>query len=360
MKFGYFTLSDNHYPGNTRTANQFVEEIRDQAIYADTLGMHSVWIGEHHFDRLGVNSRPGTLLTHIAAVTKNVRLAPAVTVLPIHHPIHVAEEWATLDLLSGGRVDFAAGRGYDAEEYHPFGADFMKSAEKFEEGIDILQLAWNEPGEWSYKGEYYDIRYMSITPKPVQQPIPFYVASFSQTSLEMAGRRGLNVIYAPFAAAMVYGGLDRAVDAYREACVTHGNPPGRAMCSYFIHIADTPEEDDYGRQTMLDYFQHSILRNIPSDPAKIPPNMRYFMQIRENISKADKASMNDRSVLIGSPAQIIDSLKKVEAAGIEEVILYFNVGNKPHEMVIDQMDRFMADIAPAFAEATPAVQLAVG
>lgn len=355
MKFGYFTLSDNHYPGNRRSANQFVQEIRDQAIHADRLGMNSAWIGEHHFDRLGVNSRPGTLLTHIAAVTENIRLAPAVTVLPIHHPLHVAEEWATLDLLSGGRVDFAAGRGYDAEEYRPFGADFMTSAEIFEEGIDVVQLAWNEPGEWSYKGRYYDIENMSITPKPVQRPIPFYVASFSRTSLEMAGRRGLDIIYAPFAAAMIYGGLAEAVDAYREACATHGNPPGRAMCSYFIHIAETPEEDDYGRQTMMDYFQHSVLRNIPSDPAKTPPNMRYFMQIRENISKARKEGLNDRSILIGPPTKIIESLKKVEAAGIEEVILYFNVGNKPHEVVIDQMDRFMVDVAPAFgADRQPA------
>jgi len=354
MKFGYFTLSDNHYPGNPRTANDFVMEIRDQAIHADRLGMHSVWIGEHHFDRLGVNSRPGTVLANIASVTERVRLAPAVTVLPIHHPVHVAEEWATLDLLSGGRVDFAAGRGYDIEEYQPFGADYMKSAEIFEEGIDVVLKAWTEPGEWSHKGTYYDIERMEITPKPVQQPIPFYVASFSKVSLEMAGKRGLNVIFAPFAAAMVYGGLDKGVEYYREACEAHGNTPGRAMCSYFIHIAETPEEDDYGRQSLIDYFQYSALRNIPDDPAKMPPNMRYFIDIRDKLAKATKEGLNDRSILIGTPQQIIDSLKQVEAAGIAEVILYFNVGNKPHAIVIDQMDRFMRDVAPAFAKADAA------
>lgn len=358
MKFGYFTLSDNHYPGNTRTANQFVREIRDQAIYADTLGMHSAWIGEHHFDRLGVNSRPATVLANIAAVAKNIRLAPAVTVLPIHHPLHVAEEWATLDLLSDGRVDFAAGRGYDEDEYHPYGADFMKSAEIFEEGIDVVLKAWTEPGEWSYKGKYYDIRDMAITPKPVQNPIPFYVASFSRTSLEMAGRRGLNVIYAPFATGLMYGGLDKAVDAYREACVKNGKPVGRAMCSYFIHIAKTPAEDDYGRQALMDYFKYSVLRAIPSDPAKTPPNMRYFMQIRENLTNAKKERLDDRSILIGPPAQIIETLERVEKAGIEEVILYFNVGNKPHALVKEQMDMFMREVAPAFAVPLRAVAAA--
>ena len=180
MKFGYFTLSDNAYPDNPRSANQFVAEIRAQAILADQLGYHSAWIGEHHFDSLGVNSRPGTLLASIIPETTNIRLAPAVSVLPLHHPLHVAEEWATIDLISGGRVDFAAGRGYDAREFAPFGAPFMDSAEIFEEGMEVVLKAWNSPGPWSHKGRFYDIPTMEMTPKPVQQPIPFYVASFSE------------------------------------------------------------------------------------------------------------------------------------------------------------------------------------
>ncbi len=101
-------------------ANQFVADITDEALYADQLGMHSAWIGEHHFNSLGVLSCPDLVLAYIAARTKHIRLAPAVTVLPLHHPIRVAEQWATLDLLSNGRVDFAAGRGYDRREYLPF------------------------------------------------------------------------------------------------------------------------------------------------------------------------------------------------------------------------------------------------
>ena len=348
MEFGYFTLSDNHYPDNPRTPNQFIMEIREQAIYADQLGMHSAWIGEHHFDRLGVNSRPGTVLASIAPVTESIRLAPAVNVLPLHHPLHVAEEWATLDLISGGRVDFAAGRGYDLHEYQPFGGPFMESAEIFEEGMEVLLKAWGEEGEWSHKGKYYDIENMSITPKPVQNPIPFYVACFSRTSLDLAARKGLNIIYAPFAAAMIFGGLDKAVDEYREACAGHGNKAGRAMCSYFIHIADTPEEEDFGRASLVDYFQYAVLRAIPSDPSKVPPTLQYFIKIHQTLSNVGKEDLNDRSILIGSSQQIVDSLKKVEAAGIEEVILYFNVGRKPHSLVKDQMAKFMAEIAPAF------------
>ena len=107
MEFGYFTLSDNHYENNARTPNQFVSDITEEALHADRLGMHSAWIGEHHFNSLGVLSCPDMVLAYIAARTKHIRLAPAVTVLPLHHPIRVAEQWATLDLLSNGRVDFA-------------------------------------------------------------------------------------------------------------------------------------------------------------------------------------------------------------------------------------------------------------
>ncbi len=349
MKFGYFTLSDNAYPDNARSANQFVGEIRGQAILADKLGYHSAWIGEHHFDSLGVNSRPGTLLASIIPETEHIRLAPAVSVLPLHHPLHVAEEWATIDLISGGRVDFAAGRGYDRREFAPFGAPFMDSAEIFEEGMEVVLKAWNSPGPWAHKGRFYDIPEMEITPKPIQTPVPFYVASFSETSADMAAKHGLNIIYAPFAAGMVYGGLERAVESYREKCRALGNEPGRAMCSYFIHIADDASGEDYGRERQMAYFQHCVLPAFPDDPAKAPPTMHYFMDIVKILRNMKKQDLGERSILIGSPAKIIETLKNVEAAGIEEVILYFNVGNKPDAMVREQMHRFQEEIAPAFS-----------
>ena len=348
IDFGYFTLSDNYYPDNKRSANQFVMEIREQAILADRLGYNSAWIGEHHFDRLGVNSRPDILLASIIPETKNIRFAPAVNVLPLHHPIHVAEAWATLDLLSGGRVDFATGRGYDQAEYEPFGADFMKSAEMFDEGMDVLLKAWTEPGFWSHHGKYYNIDDMSITPKPVQNPIPFYVASFSETSSKMAAKKGLNIIYAPFAAAMVYGSLEKAVDSYRNNCIAAGNKPGRAMCSYFIHIGDNPAEDDVGRTAMMDYFKHCVLRAFPDDPSTMPPTMHYFLKINEILRNMEKDKLSSNSVLLGNSAQITEKLKEVEAAGIEECILYFNVGNKPHALVKEQMHKFMEEVAPNF------------
>src|SRR5438046_9666959 len=100
MEFGYFTLSDNHYDNNSRGANAFVADIITEAIYAEEVGLHSAWIGEHHFSTLGVLSCPDLVLAHVAARTKKIRLAPAVSVLPFHHPIRVDEQCATIYLLS--------------------------------------------------------------------------------------------------------------------------------------------------------------------------------------------------------------------------------------------------------------------
>src|SRR5207253_1459357 len=155
VEFGYFTLSDNHYANNSRAPNQFIADIADEALYADRLNMHSAWIGEHHFNSLGVLSCPDLVLAYIAARTKHIRLAPAVTVLPLHHPIRVAEQWASLDLLSGGRVDFAAGRGYDSREYLPFKVSFEDNQAIFEEGMEVVRLLWSSDRPLSHRGKHY-------------------------------------------------------------------------------------------------------------------------------------------------------------------------------------------------------------
>jgi alkanesulfonate monooxygenase SsuD/methylene tetrahydromethanopterin reductase-like flavin-dependent oxidoreductase (luciferase family) len=350
MQFGYFTLSDNRYPNNPRTPEQFVEEIYRQALHAETIGLNSAWIGEHHFNLLGVNPCPNILLAKLAGATTRIRLAPAVVLLPVHHPLHVAEEWATLDLLSDGRVDFAAGRGYDRLEYAPFGADFQNSAELFAEGLEILWRAWTEKGKWSHQGKYYQFENIEVRPKPRQDPLRPYVACFSRMSMELAAKNDWNIIFAPFAATMVYGSLAQGVDAYRQEAARFGNQPRRAMCSYFCHIADTKAEEDYGREALIRYFKDALIAAFPSDAKTVPPTLKYFLEIVDILKNMKAESLTSKSILTGSPQKIIDDLKQVEKAGISEVILYFNYGLKPYNMVIGQMNRFAAEIMPAFAK----------
>ena len=350
MQFGYFTLSDNRYPGNPRTPERLVEEIFEQALWAEQIGLNSAWVGEHHFNLLGVNACPHILLAKLAGATKRIRLAPAVVLLPVHHPLHVAEAWATLDLLSGGRVDFAAGRGYDRFEYAPFGAPFEQSAELFAEGMEIVWRAWTEPGRWSHEGRFFRFQDIEVRPRPLQAPLRPYVACFSRPSMELAAANDWNVIYAPFAAAMVYGSLADAVKAYREVCESRfARPPRRAMCSYFVHLADTPAEEAYGREALIRYFKDALVAAFPGDPATAPPTYRYFVQIVEMLRDMKPENLTSKSILVGPKEKIIEDLKQVEQAGIAEVILYFNYGLKPHAMVKEQMQRFAEEVAPAFA-----------
>ena len=348
MQFGYFTLSDNHYENNHRDANAFVNDILDEAVYAEEVELHSAWIGEHHFSTLGVLSCPDLVLAHVAARTRRIRLAPAVTVLPLHHPIRVAEQWATLDLLSGGRVVFAAGRGYDRREYQPFHASFEDNQGIFEEGLELVRRLWAADGRISHHGKHYQFDDVRITPKPVQRPIPTYVGSFSKPSIELAARLGCGLLVAPFAAAMSYGGLQQVADLYHETCARHGKKPGRLMCSYFTHFADTKPQEDAQRARQVRYYKECVIPALPGDPKTAPPSYRYFVDMVERLHKVKPEDLTENSVLLGSSARIIDILKKVEAAGFEEVILYFNVGLKPHAQVKDEMARFMAEVAPAF------------
>jgi len=199
-----------------------------------------------------------------------------------------------------------------------------------------------------YAGKHYQFEDVAITPSPVQRPLPAYVASFSQPSIELAGRLGCGLIVAPFAAAMSYGGLRQVADLYHETCSRHGRAPGRLMCSYFIHFADTSGEEEAARARQIRYYKECVIAAFPGDPATAPPSYRYFIGMVERLRNVRPEDLTENSVLLGSPDQITDTLKKVEAAGFDEVILYFNVGLKPHPQVKHEMARFMAEVAPAF------------
>jgi alkanesulfonate monooxygenase SsuD/methylene tetrahydromethanopterin reductase-like flavin-dependent oxidoreductase (luciferase family) len=351
MKLGYFTLSDNRYPNNPRSAEQFLIEIRDQAVLAEKLGYNSAWIGEHHFNRRGVVSQPGIVLANVAAATTRIRLAPAVIVLPIHHPIHCAEEWATLDQLSGGRVEFAAGRGYDSHEFTPFGADFMKSAEHFTEGIELIMKCWTETKPFDWNGEFYQFKDVEVFPKPLQKEFRPYMGAFSRFSMALAAKYDWNLLLAPFAATILFGSLGGAVTAYREECGKQDKPVRKVKCSYFIHIGGGAKEEDAAQQRMIDYISMAGLRKTMSQGGlqQLPDTLSYFKQIGAVTNDPKKGDFDDKSILFGSPQRIIDTLKHVESIGVDEVILYFNFGNRPDAFVREQMHWFAQEIAPQFA-----------
>src|SRR5262249_19465723 len=167
-------------------------------------------------------------------------------------------------------------------------------------------------------------------------------------SIELAARLGCGLIVAPFAAAMSFGGLKQVADLYHETCARHGKKPGRLMCSYFTHFADNAGDQAAQRARPIRYYREAVIPSVPGDHKTAPPSDRYFVDMVDRLHKVKPEDLTENSVLLGSPARITDTLKKVEAAGFSEVILYVNVGLKPHAQVKEEMDRFMREVAPAF------------
>src|SRR5439155_1441895 len=238
----------------------------------------------------------------------------------------------------------ATGRGYDSREYAPFHVSFADNQGIFEEGLEVVRKLWAAEDRISHHGKHYSFDDVRITPKPVQRPIPTYVGSFSKPSIELAARLECGLIVAPFAAAMSFGGLKQVADLYCETCAKYGNTPGRLMCSYFTHFADSKAEEDAQRARQIRYYKECVIPAFPGDPKTAPPSYRYFINIVERLRNVRPEDLTENSVLLGTPSQITDTLKKVEAAGFSEVILYFNVGLKPHAQVKEEMDRFMVKV----------------
>jgi hypothetical protein len=142
--------------------------------------------------------------------------------------------------------------------------------------------------------------------------------------------------------------LQQIADLYHECCAKYGSKPGRLMCSYFTHFADNPTQENAQRARQIRYYRECVIPALPGDPKTAPPSYRYFIDMVARLQKVKPEDLTENSVLLGSSQRITDTLKKVEAAGFSEVILYFNVGLKSHQQVKDEMDRFMAEVAPAF------------
>ena len=170
MEFGYFTLQ--RQPLRKQPARR--QPVRHGHHRRGALcrpARHALGLDRRaSFQFARRDSSPDLVLAYIAARTKHIRLAPAVTVMPLHHPIRVAEQWATLDLLSGGRVDFAAGRGYDSREYAPFHIDFEDNQSIFDEGMEVIRKLWAADGRISHHGKHYqfeDVRdHAEADPEP--------------------------------------------------------------------------------------------------------------------------------------------------------------------------------------------------
>jgi alkanesulfonate monooxygenase SsuD/methylene tetrahydromethanopterin reductase-like flavin-dependent oxidoreductase (luciferase family) len=222
MKFGIFIFGDNH-PELGRSNRKYYEEVLTLGEWAEELGFDSFWLGEHHFYWYGTCVSPPMLIAALGQRTKKIRLGPAVSVLPLHHPLFVAEEYALADNLCGGRLNFAIGSGFSPVEYKTFGMSMEEARGKYWEAFDIILKAWTQD-EFSHQGEHYQIENVSLYMKPLQKPLPpTWIAASSDDTLIRAGELGFPIMGIPFARSASLLDVKQKNDLFKDSYFRAGH-----------------------------------------------------------------------------------------------------------------------------------------
>ncbi len=346
MKFGL------HYQLPCRDFQSPVQRYRDtleQAAHAEDLGFESVWPVEQHFDpELSIMPAPLLLLAALAERTSKMRLGIAIVLLPLSHPVRIAEEIATLDVLSNGRVEFGIGRGSLPEHFRGFGIPQSESRERFIEALHIIRQAWTNQ-RISHRGRFFQIGEVAVVPKPVQQPYPpIRVAANSPDTFEMMGRLGLPI----FVASQVnpFPRIKEYLPLYRTArtAAGHGNgDPEDVTILMPTYVAET-------RAQVRQQIEESILRWLQSvtarykNPEAGPPLMRERL---ERVRRMTYEQAGEMMGVFDTPDGCVERLQQFHAEfKMGRLICWFNQGGLvPHDQVMRSMELFAAQVMPHFA-----------
>jgi len=348
------------YP-NERVAEAYFTA-RDVARTMDDLGFHCLWMAEHHFQHEGYEVIPNLLLysTWLATQTRRLKFGCAFNILPMWHPIRLAEDYAMADILTGGRVIMGVGRGYHTREVETFGAPVMDNAankELFEEQMEVLLKCFNEES-WSHHGKHYDlppavpyrgyeVRELTCVPRPIHRPVEIWQPIASGKTLEYIARRGIKGMITLNGERLV----DQIFHAYRDAAARAGRPLalGQDLCwGVGFYIADTREEavrrvepahdERYKWFAPFGFVRYADEQGrpwgTPGAPARVPT-------LREGIEQ--------KAWLVGTGADIVETIREFEARypGLEEVMLHWPEGLPAAEFQ-EQLRRVAREVMPAF------------
>jgi alkanesulfonate monooxygenase SsuD/methylene tetrahydromethanopterin reductase-like flavin-dependent oxidoreductase (luciferase family) len=341
MRFATYTLLDTSpdpVTGQGRSQQETFTHLVDQVRWAEQLGFDVFGVGERHAQRF-ISSSPPVVLAHLAAHTSRIRLMTTVTVLSLLDPVRVAEDYATLDHLSGGRLDVVIGKGNDPDQNALYGYDLEEQWERNAEKYELLRRLWREE-EVTWTGRFRPPLVRATTqPRPFQRPIPVWHGSASSTeSTELAARWGDPIFSANgFAPIERYAALVRH---YRERWEAHGRDPADAVVAagfLGLLVADTTQE-------ALRLYRPAFEAFRDSPGAK--HNRLPFTTVEEYA--------RDSSALIGSPEQVVDKIGRYhEAFGHELSGISIDVPGLPEVVTRRSVERFFADVAPTVRRAHP-------
>jgi alkanesulfonate monooxygenase SsuD/methylene tetrahydromethanopterin reductase-like flavin-dependent oxidoreductase (luciferase family) len=317
---------------------EFYEHMYEQFALLDELGFHQVWVTEHHFHEYGGTiPDPATFLAAAAVHTKRIRLGVAISVLPLHHPLKVAESYAMVDVISRGRLDFGLGRGNSELEQEQFGIDYRESPQRFREAAEVIRQAWSQTSV-SFHGQHYAYQDIRMLPPPVQKPHPpFWVAANrSDDTYRWAGEAGCHLLVLPYmyepavlrqAIETYRGGLERA-----DIASTSREVLGRV----YVYVADSEAEAVRECGPYLDHYWRVAAQH---SRAQMPTR-----------GAADQISQG--RVIAGSPERVAELIQKhADELGMTIASCSFHFGGMPQEMALANIRRFANEVIPSFQTA---------
>jgi natural product biosynthesis luciferase-like monooxygenase protein len=344
MKFSLFHLP-SFFPQFHRSEAQFYEDMLHETETADTYGFHSAWFAEHHFHPYGghIPSVP-VLGAAVAQRTKNIRIGSGIALLPLQDPIRLAEEYAMLDCLSGGRLEFGIGRGFQKMEYDAFQRDMGDSRVLFEEAHDIILNAWTKE-RFSYVGKFRTVHNLRVLPKPIQKLPPIYVACiFTPDSFQWTGKMGYNLMVVPYAASAEFI-IDR-INFYQDARAAHGHTAAPEILGvYHFYCGETADKaKEEPREALMRYVGLVVAAN---QEAAYSDQYAVYKTLPEAFADMKyEGYLYPNRVIIGDPDQCVERIQQIRSMGITNISLLPNFGGLDHTKVMASLDRFAKYVMP--------------
>ncbi len=326
----------------TGSATGGYRDLLDQIVWADRAGFASAWLRERHFhrDHQGRNffSAPMVAAAWIAARTQRLRIGLGARILPLDHPLHVAEDAATVDLISGGRLDLGIARIGENDLYQrAFGIDPEEARSRFTEALEVIERAWSG-APFTYSGRHYAVPRVAVVPAPVQRPgPPIYLVGLSDETLGFGAERGLPLL---LAGAQPEADVARTIESYRARLAAAGHDPDRVAMplNRFVYVADTTEE---ARAEMAPAIADFLDR-----PASV---IRDFLGSRA--SEIGERMLLDEVFICGDADHCGERIERLrETLDLKEALLTFNYFTLAHERCVESMQRFAGEALPLLSE----------
>jgi len=333
MRFGIFGAAQAGSPRPGGPMGQGFHDFIDFNVEAEALGYRSTFLVEHHFTGWNQVSATLTLLTWLAARTTTLRLGTAVMVLPWHNPVILAEQAATLDLLSEGRLDFGVGKGYRYNEFTGFAIPLEEADARFEEALAIITKAWTSEQRFSHHGRFWTFNDILVEPPTSQNPHPpLWMGAGSPSSIRRVAVCGYNLLLDQFAAFDVIADRIALFKAERAERGRAYNPMGIALARD-MHVADNQATKDAALERNRQF--HERILSVARWPDRAGGS-----HILAYGHAPEEAEANS---LIGTPDEIMGKLEALRRAGVEYVIMSCG-GSR------ESLRRFAHEIMPAFSD----------